>query len=82
MKLALKVLRFYFDGFAQMKLGRRLWAIIGLKLFIMFAVLKLLFFPELLKTDFNTDGERAAFVAGQLAGQGARASDPAEEGAR
>lgn len=31
-----------------MTLGRTLWAIILVKLFIMFAILRLLFFPDLL----------------------------------
>ena len=42
------ILRFYIDGFREMKLGRTLWLIILAKLFIMFAVLKVFFFPDLL----------------------------------
>ena len=38
------ILRFYIDGFREMKLGRTLWLIILAKLFIMFAVLKVFFF--------------------------------------
>ncbi len=39
---------FYLTGFRQMTLGRTLWAIILVKLFIMFAVLRLFFFtPQL-----------------------------------
>ena len=41
-----KVFRFYVDGFRSMTVGKTLWAIILVKLFIMFAVLKLFFFPE------------------------------------
>ena len=40
------ILRFYIDGFREMKLGRTLWLIILAKLFIMFAVLKVFFFPD------------------------------------
>ena len=40
------ILRFYIDGFREMKLGRTLWLIILAKLFIMFAVLKTFFFPD------------------------------------
>ena len=43
-----KVYRFYRDGFRAMTLGRTLWAIILIKLFILFAVLKVFFFPDLL----------------------------------
>ena len=57
-----KVLQFYIDGFKEMKLGRTLWAIILIKLFIIFFVLKLFFFPNYLKKNFNTDKERSANV--------------------
>lgn len=43
-----KVIRFYVEGFREMTVGRTLWAIILIKLFIMFAVLKVFFFPDLL----------------------------------
>lgn len=42
-------MRFYIDGFRRMTLGRTLWCIILIKLFIMFAVLKAFFFPAYLK---------------------------------
>ncbi len=42
-----------------MTLGRTLWKVIIIKLFIMFAVLKLFFFPDFLKTNFSTDEQRA-----------------------
>ena len=45
---AYRVYRFYADGFRSMTLGRTLWAVILIKLFIMFAVLKLFFFPDFL----------------------------------
>ena len=35
----------YYDGFKNMTLGKTLWAVIIIKLFIMFAVLKFFFFP-------------------------------------
>ena len=46
-----KIVRFYLEGFHSMTLGRTLWAIILLKLFIMFAVLKAFFFPAYLQGD-------------------------------
>lgn len=52
----------YYDGFRQMTLGRTLWLIIGIKLFIMFAVLKVFFFPNFLKEKAGKGGE-ADFVA-------------------
>ncbi len=46
--LPLRIFRFYYDGFREMTLGRTLWAIILIKLFILFVVLRLLFFPDVL----------------------------------
>ena len=50
-----------------MTLGRTLWAIILIKLFIMFFILKLFFFPNVLNTNFKTDAERAEHVGNELA---------------
>ena len=44
-----KALRFYIDGFRQMTWGRPLWIIIAVKLFVMFAVLRLFFFRPVLQ---------------------------------
>lgn len=60
------VWRFYADGFKSMTVGKTLWAIILIKLFIFFAVIKLLFFPDVLKRDCNTDEERADKVRHEL----------------
>lgn len=60
--LPLRIVRFYVDGFREMTLGRYLWAIILIKLFIMFFVFKLFFFPNLLERDYSTDAERANAV--------------------
>jgi hypothetical protein len=58
---------FYYDGFRNMPVwGRRVWLIILLKLFIMFAVLKLFFFPDFLGSRFKTDEEKGDYVIEQL----------------
>jgi Domain of unknown function (DUF4492) len=62
----LKFCRFYRDGFRQMTVGRTLWKVIFIKLFVMFIVLKLFFFPNFLKTHFSTDQQRADHVLFQL----------------
>jgi len=64
--LMTRIYRFYRDGFRQMTVGRILWKIIFIKLFIMFAVLKLFFFPNFLATQFTTDAQRADYVIEQL----------------
>ena len=65
-KMLRKVFRFYFDGFRNMTWGRKLWGIILVKLFIMFAILRIFFFPDILKRDFRTDEERSKHVLEQL----------------
>jgi len=66
MNLLKSIFRFYYEGFKSMTVGRRLWLIIFIKLFIMFAILKLFFFPDFLKTNFKTDDERSNYVIEQL----------------
>ncbi|MCE2616468.1 DUF4492 domain-containing protein [Phocaeicola oris] len=44
-----RILKFYLDGFRQMTIGKTLWLIIFIKLFVIFFVLKLFFFPNFLK---------------------------------
>lgn len=61
-----KIYCFYRDGFRRMTLGKTLWKIIIVKLIVMFAVLKLFFFPNYLKTNFETDKQRADHVIDQL----------------
>ena len=61
-----RIFRFYRDGFRSMTLGKTLWRVILIKLFIMFAVLKLFFFPNFLKTHFVTDDQRANYVMEQI----------------
>ena len=63
---ATRVYSFYRDGFRQMTVGKTLWKIIFIKLLIMFAVLKLFFFPNFLKSNFETDQQRADYVLEQI----------------
>lgn len=55
----------YYDGFRHMTLGRTLWAVILIKLVIIFVVLKLFFFPNFIGQHAE-EGEEADFVAGEL----------------
>ena len=59
-----RVYDLYVDGFRHMRLGKTLWAIILIKLFIIFVVLKIFFFPNFLKQ--HADGDEAGFVATEL----------------
>jgi hypothetical protein len=61
-----KLYVFYRDGFQNMTVGKTLWAIALLKLFIMFAILKVFFFPNYLNTNFKTDEEKSNHVSKEL----------------
>ena len=64
---AAKVFRFYYDGFSNMSSwGKRVWIIILIKLFIIFVILKVFFFPDILKRDYNTDEQRSEYILDQL----------------
>ncbi len=55
--LLVRIAKFYLEGFRSMTLGRTLWCIILLKLFIMFAVLKTFFFPSYLQGSAQEKGQ-------------------------
>lgn len=59
-----QVFDLYYDGFRSMRLGKTLWAIILIKLFIIFAILKVFFFPNFLKQ--NAQGDESDYVANEL----------------
>jgi len=61
-----RIWNFYYDGFRSMTLGRTLWAVILVKLFIIFFVLKLFFFPNYIK-EHAEKGNEAEFVSQKLA---------------
>lgn len=46
--MIVNLLGFYCDGFRNMTWGRGLWVLILIKLFVMFFILKLFFFPSFL----------------------------------
>ena len=62
MNAAAKIASFYWQGFRSMKTGRTLWLIIITKLIIIFGFLKLVFYPDLLNSKFDSDAQRAAYV--------------------
>lgn len=66
MNVLKKIYQFYYDGFKNMTVGKRLWLIILIKLFILFAILKTFFFEDFLKSNFESDQERSDYVIEQL----------------
>jgi len=63
--LPVRIFRFYYEGFKSMELGRTLWTLILIKLFILFVVLKIFFFPRYLN-QFDTTVEKEDYVSGEL----------------
>ncbi len=59
-----KVYDLYADGFRHMTVGRTLWTIIVIKLVVIFAILKVFFFPDFIKQHAD-EGQEAEFVATQ-----------------
>jgi len=58
-----KIIRFYYDGFSGLSdWGKKVWIIILIKLFIIFFVLKLFFFPDVLKKNFTDQTERSRYI--------------------
>lgn len=66
MNIAKKIFKFYYDGFRSMTVGKKLWAIILIKLFVFFVIMKLFFFKDFLKTNFDTEKERIDYVLEEL----------------
>ncbi len=64
--LITRIWRFYRDGFREMTTGKSLWALKIVKLVLKFVIMKLLFFPNLLKRDYNDDDSRADAVRTSL----------------
>ncbi len=64
--LPMRIFRFYRDGFRSMTIGRKLWLLILIKLFIIFFIFKIFFFPDILQRDYDNDKDRAAAVRSSL----------------
>jgi hypothetical protein len=63
--LPVRIVQFYLEGFRAMDLGRTLWVLILIKLFIMFVVLKIFFFPRYLN-QFGSVSEKENYVSKEL----------------
>ncbi len=62
-----RVFRFYYEGFTTMSWwGKRIWIILLIKLFVIFIILKLFFFPDFLRKNYRTDEQRSEHVLEQL----------------
>ncbi|HNZ68573.1 MAG: DUF4492 domain-containing protein [Prolixibacteraceae bacterium] len=66
MDLFRRIVNFYYEGFRNMTVGRSLWVIILIKLFIIFVVFRLFFFPDFLNDRFSSDREKSEYVIDEL----------------
>ena len=60
-----QIFHLYYDGFRTMTLGKTLWAVILIKLAIIFLVLKLFFFPDFINTNAK-NGDKSGFVSKEI----------------
>ncbi|EAH6452194.1 DUF4492 domain-containing protein, partial [Campylobacter jejuni] len=61
---------FYKEGFKNLTLGKTLWKIIFIKLFVMFVILKLFVFDVNFNSIFKSDKEKSTFVLKNLTLEG------------
>ncbi|EAI7379496.1 DUF4492 domain-containing protein, partial [Campylobacter coli] len=61
-----RIFNFYKEGFKNLTLGKTLWKIIFIKLFIMLVVLKLFVFDVNFNSIFKNDNEKSNFVIENL----------------
>lgn len=66
MNVLKKIFNFYYQGFRSMTLGKTLWLIILIKLFIMFAILKIFFFPNFLNSKADGESEKANYIISEM----------------
>lgn len=60
-----RIFHLYYDGFRTMTLGKTLWAVILIKLAIIFLVLKFFFFPNYINSN-TKNGDKASFVSKEI----------------
>ena len=65
-----RIVEFYVQGMKSMGLGKTLWKIIAIKLFIIFFVFRLFFFPDMFDRFFHSDAEKAEHVSQLLVSPG------------
>ncbi len=73
-KIIKNVFNFYVEGFRSMTLGKTLWLIILIKLFIMFCILRPFFFPRYLNEE-KLGETKEEHVAGELIDRGIKEKD-------
>ncbi|MCK9162331.1 MAG: DUF4492 domain-containing protein [Arcobacteraceae bacterium] len=57
----------YFEGFKNMTIGKTLWKIVFIKLFVILIVLNLIVHNKTFKSEYKTDEQKSEFVSSNLA---------------
>lgn len=65
-----QIFNFYKEGFKNLTLGKTLWKIIFIKLFVMFVILKLFVFDVNFNSIFKSDKEKSTFALKNLTLEG------------
>ncbi|EAI8611483.1 DUF4492 domain-containing protein [Campylobacter jejuni] len=65
-----QIFNFYKEGFKNLTLGKTLWKIIFIKLFVMFVILKLFVIDVNFNSIFKSDKEKSTFVLKNLTLEG------------
>lgn len=60
-----RIINFYKEGFANMKLGKTLWIVVLVKLAVIFLVIKMFFMPDILNERISK-GNEADYVSTQI----------------
>lgn len=63
-----KIFDFYINGFKNMRLGKSLWLIILIKLFVILVVLKFFIYDNSIK-NFDTAEQKSQFVYKNMMGE-------------
>ena len=58
-----------------MTVGKKLWAIILIKLFIMFVILRLFFFQDFLGSRFDSDQDKSDYVINEITNRNTHGND-------
>lgn len=66
MKLLSNIFHLYYDGFRSMTVGRQLWLLIIVKVIILFGILKIFFFPDVLKQKTPEGGKLSETVRTEI----------------
>ena len=63
------VYNFYVNGFKNMKIGKTLWKVILIKLFLILIALNYFVYDKSINTEFKTEREKADYVYNNLKGE-------------